>query len=203
MTSHSEKIIDLYRTHATAWVTQRGNTLFEKQWRDRFLTFAPKAPHILDIGCGFGEPVAHYLSESGGRVTGIDTSVELIQIAQTRQPTSTWTIADMRTLDLNTTFDAILAWNSSFHLTPDDQRKMFPIFRKHANAGAPLMFTTGTSYGEASGEFEGEPLYHSSLDPAEYRSLLTENGFTLLEHVVEDPTCGNHTIWLAHFDPSP
>jgi hypothetical protein len=44
---------------------------------------------------------------------------------------------------------------------------------------------------------EGEPLYHASLDEAEYRSLLNSHGFAVVSHVVEDPKCGGHTIWLA------
>jgi hypothetical protein len=40
-------------------------------------------------------------------------------------------------------------------------------------------------------------LYHASLDPAEYRSLLDLNGFDVASHVVEDAGCGGHTIWLA------
>ena len=59
------------------------------------------------------------------------------------------------------------------------------------------MFTSGPSHGEAIGTFQGEQLYHGSLDETEYRSLLNENGFDVLSHVVEDPTCGRHTIWLA------
>jgi hypothetical protein len=47
------------------------------------------------------------------------------------------------------------------------------------------------------GILEGEPLYHASLDTAEYRALLAENGFAVLAHMVEDLTCGRHTIWLA------
>ncbi len=149
MSTHSARIIDLYRTHATAWVRQRGTALPEKPWLDKFLGLAPESPSILDIGCGFGEPIGRYLSKAGGKVTGIDTSLELIHIAQRRQPHSTWTVADMRTLDLRRTFDALLAWDSSFHLTPEDQRRMFPIFRHHANAGAALMFTTGPRPGDA------------------------------------------------------
>ena len=38
---------------------------------------------------------------------------------------------------------------------------------------------------------------HASLDPAEYRSLLDRNGFRVVSHVAEDPTCGGHTIWLV------
>ena len=59
------------------------------------------------------------------------------------------------------------------------------------------MFTSGPAYGEAIGEWRGEPLYHASLDPAEYRALLDENDFEVVAHVAEDPACGHHTIWLA------
>ena len=59
------------------------------------------------------------------------------------------------------------------------------------------MFTSGPAHGEAIGDFEGEPLYHGSLDPAEYRSLLDQNEFRVISHVVEDMNCGRHTIWLA------
>jgi hypothetical protein len=59
------------------------------------------------------------------------------------------------------------------------------------------MFTTGTSHGEAIGSYRGEPLYHASLAAAEYRVLLEENGFRVVDHIVEDPNCARHTVWLA------
>lgn len=117
--------------------------------------------------------------------------------AQRSLPAGRWIVADMRVLDLGTTFGGILAWDSFFHLTPDDQRKMFAVFRRHAAPRAALMFTSGPVFGEAVGTFEGEPLYHASLAPEEYRALLDEHGFDVLAHVAEDPTCGKHTVWLA------
>ena len=59
------------------------------------------------------------------------------------------------------------------------------------------MFTSGPSQGEAIGSYKGEPLYHGSLEEAEYRLLLNQNGFDVESHVVEDPTCCHHTVWLA------
>lgn len=59
------------------------------------------------------------------------------------------------------------------------------------------MFTSGTGDGIAMGQFEGEPLFHASLAPQEYRQRLAEIGFTVLEMKMEDPDCGGHTIWLA------
>ncbi len=103
----------------------------------------------------------------------------------------------MRQLVLDRRFDGILAWDSFFHLTPKDQRAMFPVFAAHAARGAALMFTSGPSFGEAIGVYQGEPLYHASLDPAEYRDLLSANGFEVVAYAPEDQSCSGHTIWLA------
>src|SRR5207253_4212667 len=89
-------------------------------------------------------------------------------------PASGLAVADMRELALDHTFNGVLAWNSFFHLCPEDQRRMFPVFRKHAAPRAALMFTSGPSHGEAIGTFAGEPLYHASLGSDEYNSLLDE-----------------------------
>ena len=197
MSSDADNIIGLYRRHATAWLRQRGRHLMERKWLDRFVAQLPAKPRVLDIGCGPGEPIARYLLETGCAVTGIDAAPEMIEIAKGYFPDATWLVSDMRSLDLNATFEGLLAWNSFFHLSPADQREMFPIFRRHAAAGAVLMFTSGPSFGEAIGTFEGEPLYHASLDPTEYRQLLDSNGFEIVDHVVEDPDCGRHTIWIG------
>jgi hypothetical protein len=83
------------------------------------------------------------------------------------------------------------------HLTPENQRSMFPLFRKHSAPNAALLFTSGSVDGEAIGEYGGEPLYHGSLSSAEYTKLLVHNGFATVSHVAEDIACGRHTIWLA------
>jgi hypothetical protein len=101
----------------------------------------------------------------------------------------------MRSLSLGRTFDGVLAWDSFFHLKPDDQRGMFPVFAAHATKAATLMFNTGPMYGEAIGSYRGDPLYHASLDAAEYEHLLAASGFELLDHVVEAPP--GRTVWLA------
>jgi hypothetical protein len=94
-------------------------------------------------------------------------------------------------------FRGVIAWDSFFHLKHEDQRRMFPIFRDHSAPRAALLFTSGPSHGEVIGSYRGEPLYHASLAGAEYRSLLRSNGFAVVEHVMEDPDCGHHTVWLT------
>ncbi|HEV2508855.1 class I SAM-dependent methyltransferase [Bosea sp. (in: a-proteobacteria)] len=197
MPASADAIVSLYTRHAAAYDSQRGRKLMEARWLGRFLSPLPARPSVFDIGCGMGEPIARHLIERGCAVTGIDSSAPLIALARERFPQQDWQVGDMRELALGRRFDGLIAWDSFFHLTPDDQRRMFPLFRAHAADGAALLFTSGPAHGEAIGRFEGEPLYHGSLDPAEYRALLDANGFSVVEHVVEDPDCGGHTIWLA------
>ena len=107
----------------------------------------------------------------------------------------------MRKLRLKDQFDGVVAWDSFFHLRMEDQRDMFAVFARHVRPGAALLFTSGPSEGEAIGSWCGKPLYHASLSPAEYRELLSLNGFTVRAFQPEDPECGGHTIWLATGGP--
>jgi len=195
--SPADRIVDLYQRRAVNYDKARGRDLFEKLWLDHFLALLRPGASILDLGCGSAEPIARYLIEKGCHVTGVDSSTTLIDICKSRFPAQNWTVNDMRGLSLGRRFDGILAWDSFFHLCPKDQYPMFSIFKAHAASNAALMFTSGSSHGEAIGTFEGEALYHGSLDEAEYRTLLKENGFEVLSYVVEDPARGGHTVWLA------
>lgn len=197
MTKEAGRIPGLYERHAGAFDRLRGRSLFERAWLDRFIALLPETKTVLDIGCGMGEPIAQYLIGQGCAVTGVDSSPALIERARERFPGQTWLVGDMRNFAHGKSFGGVLAWDSFFHLTQDDQRAMFPVFRSHAASGAALMFTSGPRAGEAMGEFEGEPLYHASLDPEEYRELLGTNGFEPVSYVPDDPDCGGHTVWLA------
>lgn len=197
MESAADRVVDLYQRHAVAWSRDRGDHLLEKSWLDRLLAILPSDPAVLDIGCGSGVPMARYLIEHRCRLTGVDASSAMIAMCADGFPDHEWRVADMRTLRLDRTFDAIMAWDSFFHLTQADQRRMFPIFARHAAGRAALLFTSGPAAGERVGSYRGEPLYHASLDADEYRRLLRDNGFEVMAHVVEDPACGGHTVWLA------
>ncbi|KHK04438.1 class I SAM-dependent methyltransferase [Desulfovibrio sp. TomC] len=152
---------------------------------------------VLDLGCGAGEPLAGYFIRAGHPVVGIDGSPAMIARCRERFPAMTWLVGDMRRLSLGRTFGAVLAWDSFFHLGYDNQRAMFAVFAAHTSPGGLLLFTSGPDHGEATGIMDGLAFAHYSLSAAEYEELLTHHGFAVLQHVVEDPDCGGHTVWLA------
>lgn len=198
----AQDVIATYERVGPEWAKRRNRNLMEKTWLDRMLAAAPRATgpvRVLDLGCGSGKPIGTYLAERGATLTGVDATRSLSEMYHDAVPQAEVVKADMRGLDLNRQFDAIIAWNSFFHLSADDQRPMFATFAAHAAPKAALMFTAGHMAGEAIGDVADAPIYHASLAPEEYKALLEENGFKVLRYTPEDPDCGMHTIWLAQY----
>jgi 2-polyprenyl-3-methyl-5-hydroxy-6-metoxy-1,4-benzoquinol methylase len=193
-------ILELYNSHVEWYEQKRNPKLMEKKYLDHVINLISKNGSILDVGCGIGTPIGKYFTDKGFLVTGVDGAEKIIYRAQTLNPLAKFVLADMRSLNLNEKFDALIAWDSFFHLTQDEQREMFSIFKLHLTPGGVLLFTSGPSESIAIGEMNGHELFHSSLSSEEYQKLLSENKFTVIDHQVEDPECGRHTVWLAQLN---
>lgn len=191
-------VIEIYEESASFWKEERAKSTFsEKKYMNWILERLSPGDEILDIGCGSGFPIADHFLKNGFKVTGIDAVQEMIEFAQMAFPDAAWKVADMRTLNLHQKFGAIVAWDSFFHLNFLEQEQMFPIFKNHLKPAGLLVFTSGPERGEAIGDMNGNPLFHASLSPDEYRKLLNENGFDVESFHPEDKDCGGHTVWLC------
>ena len=187
----------LYETHARAFDRDRGRSLMERAYLEEIVATLKPNARVMDLGCGAGDPIARFFIERGFDLTGVDAAPAMIAISKERFPDAKWVVADMRGLVLPPRFDAVIAWDSFFHLSRDEQRAMFAVFAKHVTPGGVLLFTSGPSDGEVSGHLYGNELYHASLAPDEYRTLLAAAGFEVLRYREEDPECGGHTVWFA------
>ena len=91
--------------------------------------FAPKS--VLDAGCGTGR-VGRELARRGIEVTGVDIDPEMLGTARAKAPDSDWRLADLATVDLGRTFDAIvLAGNVMIFLAPGSEPAVVANLARH------------------------------------------------------------------------
>ena len=187
----------VYERNAARFDAERPKGLHEKAWLDRFLALLPDGGAILDLGCGAGDPIAGYFLGRGYRVTGVDASLAMLDLARTRFPAGDWREGDMRRLDLPERFDGVLGWNSFFHLTPEEQRATLPLLAGHLRPGGALMLTVGPRAGEVAGRVGDDAVYHSSLAPDDYETILDRLGLRVVHFLKEDPDCDLQTVLVA------
>lgn len=195
--TEADSVRDVYDRQAETYDRQRSRAFFEARWLTRFSDALPRKGKVLDLGCGAGEPIAAWLITEGFAYTGVDFSEGMLGLAKARWPDGDWRVGDMRRLDLGTTFDGIVAWDSFFYLTPDEQRAALPRLADHLAPGGRMLVTVGPEAGEVTGHVGTEEVYHASLSPAEYATRLEDCGLRLTAFVAEDPGCEKHTVLMA------
>lgn len=191
------KVYEVYEKIIDWFDDARTKSLMESEYLNLIVNTIPQGSSILDLGCGTGEPIAQFFIKKGFKVTGVDGSQKMIELCKKRFPSERWIASDMREINLQQQFDAILAWHSFFHLDHESQRNMFKIFESHIKSGGVLAFTSGDEEGEVWSDNGGQQLYHASLSTEEYSSLLKGASFKVLVHKVRDPECGEATVWVA------
>lgn len=189
-------ILPTYRRKAARYAVIRNTSLFERPMLDALDRAAP-GRDLLDLGCGTGRPLAQDLRRCGFRITGVDGAAEMLAHYRRNVPGAGRVHRDMRGLALGRCFDAVLAWDSFFHLDPVAQSRMFPVFAAHTRPGGVLVFSSGPARDEAYGAVDGAPVYHASHDPLCYRSMLTRAGFRVLRFRPNDPALNRHSWWLC------
>jgi ubiquinone/menaquinone biosynthesis C-methylase UbiE len=187
----------VYERQASAYDAQRSRALFEARWLARFTASLKPGGHVLDLGCGTGEPIARWFKSEGFVVTGVDFSNAMLEIAKTRWPDGDWRNGDMRDFELGQSFDGIIAWNSFFHLTGAEQQDCIARMSRHLRSGGSLMLTVGPGEGEAEGTVGSELVYHASLSPAGYATCLEANGMRMTGFLAKDPETERHSVLMA------
>lgn len=191
MTNEGQK----YDLIAKDFEKDRNKTLREKKYLDLLVSNLPPAAHILDIGCGMAEPIAKYLIEKGFIVTGIDASKELLALCKKKFPQMEWFYGDMRSIQLDEKYDALIAFDSFFHLTIEDQIKMLKRFSSWLRNKGKLLMTTGHEEGEVvNSVMYGHPFSYYSMSLEDYRKQLNLNEFNII--LCEEDQL-RHRIWIA------
>jgi SAM-dependent methyltransferase len=132
---------------------------------DFVMRFAPAS--VLDAGCGTGR-VARELARRGVDVVGVDLDEEMLATARRRSPELSWIHADLVTVELGRTFDAIVAaGNVMILLTPGSEAAVVANLARHLPSGGLLV--------------AGFQIRPEHLTLAEYDELIVAEGFALAE----------------------
>jgi SAM-dependent methyltransferase len=86
---------------------------------------------VLDAGCGTGR-VGRELARRGMDVVGVDLDPEMLATARQKAPAVDWRLADLATVDLGRSFDAVfMAGNVMIFLTPGSEAAVVANMARH------------------------------------------------------------------------
>jgi SAM-dependent methyltransferase len=187
-----------YNKIAKTWHDYRFNSKTNQIIID-FASYLKPNGNVLDVGCGTGYPIAHYLAKAGFLVTGIDISEEMIRLAQLLKLShATFSVQDILSFHSPMKFDAIIAFDSLFHLELDNQLEALTIIANHMNKDGYFLMTHGKRHGTITGEMFGETFHYASLSASTYQSHLIDLGFSILTSIedYQEATTGTRDYLL-------
>lgn len=155
----------------------------ELEW---LLDRLPDSARVLDIGCGTGKPTAQVLSAAGHRVTGVDVSPGMVEIARAQVPAARFELADLRTLSYPSgSWDAVIAFFPLLQMTrPEIDSALAGFADWVAPGGYLLVATVPVDIENVDTEFMGQPVTVSSYPPEIFVERLTDAGLSVLRNRV-------------------
>ena len=145
----------------------------------------PRGGAVLDVGAGFGEPLAAALIKDGFDVYAIDASATMVAAFQRRFPKARVACeAAEHSRFFERTFDGVLAVGLVFLLTADDQRQLLHRLAATLNPAGRLLFSAPHQVCTWNDLLTGRP--STSLGAGAYRHIIAATGLHLAgEHVDE------------------
>lgn len=175
---------------------------FEKAVDD-FLDKLPTSPVVLDAGCGTGRETRLF-HEKRARVTGVDISKGLLEVARRENPDIEFVEADFTDLPLeDQSFDGVWSHASLVHLENIEEVKAaLAEFRRVLKPGGFLYVYVKEQQGDEKTAVVSDSLsehdrFFRYYESVELKSLLREAGFSVgdLEHT-EDSHGRTEVKWL-------
>jgi len=198
---------EIYDGFADTYESSRGLFDMSAVLDDLFQRLGERHGHLLDLGCGAGEPCARAFVDRGWEVTGVDFSSRMLDLATRYVPEMRRIKADMREVTFPPArFAAITAIYSLFHVPRAEHPALFGRFRDWLCPGGRLLFTyaireyTGADAFEGTLEFMGQPLFYSHDTPAGLRRSLAEAGL-VIENERYRAIGGETFLWVTAARP--
>lgn len=144
---------------------------------------------ILDLGCGPGNN-ARILQHSNSeyKITGIDLSPRMIELAQDNAPGCIFIVGDIRSFLSEMCYDVILASFCIVHLMEADTRKLVEKISASLHAGGYLYlsFMEGNTAGYETTSYSDQEIFFHYYPREIISRILEKNHLTVVEVMVED-----------------
>ena len=175
-----EMVMKGYNVIANDYYTHRDLNKFNGEL-EKFSSLIPEGGRVLDVGCGAGIPTARYLVKKGLKVTGIDISDKMLQMARKNVPEAEFLKKDMMLLDFDgNKFDGIISVYSLFHVPKQEHFKIFQNFYRILKPAGILLINTGISESEGVSSFFGVPMFWSNNKPEKTLESVKNSGFSII-----------------------
>ncbi|MBN1170777.1 MAG: class I SAM-dependent methyltransferase [Micromonosporaceae bacterium] len=153
---------------------------------DLLLKRLPAEAHVLDVGCGTGLPTARRLVDGGCRVTGIDISPVMIELARHNVPDATFVHQDVTALEPGWgTFDAIVAFFSLLMLPKpvivDTLNTLRQLLRPQ---GCLALGMVDADLDDVTIPFLGHPVRVSAWPVGQLQKVLRGAGFEIVSQAI-------------------
>jgi cyclopropane fatty-acyl-phospholipid synthase-like methyltransferase len=178
----------------------RGQTYVDRVlgYVDLVLEALQPGAKVLDLGCGTGNPIAKYIVEKGFRVTGVDQSEKMLEIAKKAVPEAEFINSDMISVQLADGFGAAIAWDSVFHVERKHHSGIYHKLAKSLERGGRLLLSVGGSGADDfTSEMFGHTFFYSGHEPEVARKLLEAEGFEIEVWEIDDPSSRGHIAVIA------
>lgn len=158
----------------------RDNEKFNNEL-EKFANLLPVSGNVLDAGCGVGIPVSKFLVRRGFKVTGIDISRKMIDLAKQNVPEATFYQKNILTLDLpGNSFDGIICVYTLWHIPRAEHSFIISNFHRMIKENGLLVINTGVFESEGMSEFFGEPMLWSNNNPKKTLNYVIDAGFSII-----------------------
>lgn len=155
----------------------------------RWAGHLPPEGAVVDIGCGFGEPVTRTLVEAGLKVWGVDASPTLAAEYQRRFPHCPVACEAAEQSDLfGVQFDGAVAVGLMFLLPDGDQRRLIGRVARALKPGGRFLFSAPRQACEWTDVLTDRS--SRSLGEEDYRQALDAAGLALVSQSTD--AGGNH-----------
>ncbi len=198
-----KELIDAYNRLAADYDKNRGLFDMSAVLNDFYHYLNIGEGHLLDLGCGAGEPGPGFFIRKGWNVTGVDFSEKMLDLAMKYQPEMHRILADVTEVDFSSgQFDAITAIYSLFHIEREKHPLLFTNIYNWLKPGGKALFTYACKEYTGKKEFSGyitfmaEKLYYSHTTPEKLYKMLETTGFDLLSADYRD-IGGERFLWVT------